>query len=322
MLSLHDIRKPVQHSFDEFERVYAAFTSNSNPFVNTYLSELDTQGKQLRPLLLLLSAGVFGTPGGKAVKMAVAMEILHNTSLIHDDIVDNAHVRRGKKTLNVLESNKVAVLTGDYLFSQVLRLCAETDDMSVVRQISLLSQEMGEGELIQQYVAHHDIMETAEYYTIIEKKTARFMAQCCRIGAYCAGADSTWQDALYKFGMALGMAFQIKDDVLDYIGQGTGKTQGNDILEHKYTLPLLHVLHNAPKEVSSSVLERFSQPSLSSGDVDFIIAQVLENGGADFSLQQVETYAHQSLQYIALLPDNWCRQSLEQLVEFVTNRNF
>lgn len=322
MLSLHDIRKPVHHSFDEFERVYAAFTSNSNPFVNTYLSELDTQGKQLRPLLLLLSAGVFGTPGSKAVKMAVALEILHNTSLIHDDIVDNAHVRRGKKTLNVLESNKVAVLTGDYLFSQVLRLCAETDDMSVVHQISLLSQEMGEGELIQQYVAHHDIMETTEYYTVIEKKTARFMAQCCRIGAYCVGADSTWQDALSQFGLALGMAFQIKDDVLDYIGQGTGKTRGNDILEHKYTLPLLHVLHNAPKKVSNSVLERFSQPSLSSGDVDFIIAQVLENGGADFSLQQVETYAHQSLQYLELLPDNQCRQSLEQLVEFVTNRNF
>ena len=323
MLSLHDIRKPVQQSFLEFERVYAAATSNANPFVNVYLSELGNGGgKQLRPLLLLLSAGVFGRVDGKAVKLAAAMEILHNTSLVHDDVVDNANVRRGRKTLNVLETNKIAVLTGDYLFSQVLRLCAETADMHVVEQISHLSQHMGEGELIQQYVSQHEVLEVAEYHTVIEKKTAQFMSQCCRLGAYCAGADSESQETLAQFGLAVGMAFQIKDDVLDYIGHRTGKNVGNDLLEHKLTLPLLHVLHNAPKSVADAVQQRFATPELSSEDVDFIIQNVVQNGGIDYSQQQIDHYGREALNQLAVLPQNSCTEALAQIVQFVTNRNY
>ncbi len=323
MPSLHDIRKPVQQSFLDFERVYAFATTNANPFVNAYLSELGNGGgKQLRPLLLLLSAGVFGYVSEKAVKLAAAMEILHNTSLVHDDVVDDANVRRGKKTLNVLENNKIAVLTGDYLFSQVLRLCAETGDMHVVEQISHLSQHMGEGELIQQYVSRHDVLEVSEYYTVIEKKTAQFMSQCCRLGAYCSAADSESQETLARFGLAVGMAFQIKDDVLDYVGHRTGKSVGNDILEHKLTLPLLHVLHNAPQIVADAVKQRFAAPELTTADVDFIIQSVVENGGIDYSLQQTDHYGQKALKQLALLPQNACTQSLAQIVQFVTNRNY
>lgn len=321
MPNLQDIREPIKHSFDAFEKVYASYTGSTVAYVDYCLSKLGADnGKRVRPLLLLLSAGLFGKPSEKAVKLAAAMEILHITSLVHDDIVDESNVRHGRRTLNALEGNKLAVLTGDYLFSQVLRLCSETGDIAVVDDIAHLAQNMGEGELIQQYVTNKRIADEKDYFTVIEKKTAVFMSHCCRIGAYCAGADSQSQSALAQFGLSIGMAFQIKDDVLDYIGTETGKPLGNDLREHKTTLPLLYLLRNSAN--TEAVKNRLSNDILSDDDVDFIVAEVLKSGGIEYSLRKIEEYAKEAKKHLETLPDNACRHSLQRLSEFIVNRNY
>lgn len=321
MPNIQDIREPVKQSFDAFEKVYASYTGSTVAYVDYCLSKLGADtGKRIRPLLVLLSAGLFGKPSEKAVKLAAAMEILHITSLVHDDIVDESNVRHGRSTLNALEGNKLAVLTGDYLFSQVLRLCAETGDMAVVDDIAQLAQNMGEGELIQQYVTNKHIVDEGDYFTVIEKKTAVFMSHCCRIGAYCAGADSQAQAALAQFGLSVGMAFQIKDDVLDYIGTETGKPMGNDLREHKTTLPLLYQLRNSAN--AEAVRKLLSNDILSDGDVDFIVAEVIKSGGIEYSLRKIDEYAGEAQNHLETLPDNACRRSLQWLSEFVINRNY
>ena len=322
MYNLDEIKAPVKAPFDEFERLFAQYTSSPIEGVNAYISYVCTlKGKQLRPLLTLLSAGLFGTPNEKTVSLAAAMEILHNTSLIHDDVVDESVLRRNSRTLNALSGNKVAVLTGDYLFSQVLKLCADTGEIGVVKLMAELSQNMGEGELMQQYVSQKQSVEMTEYYAIIEKKTAVFMSQCCRLGAYSNGASEQQQQQLADFGLAIGTAFQIKDDVLDYTGNNTGKPMGNDIREKKMTLPLIYFLQHAPKQDREEVKRRFIAPVITDSDVDFIITKVSESGALDYSKRKMAKYCLSALEELDGLPQNACLQSLENLSIFIINRN-
>ncbi len=322
MRSLHDIRTPVQDSFEAFERLYNSCIASSASATDCLAKVCGNEGKRLRPLLVLLSAGLFGKPDEKAVKIATAMEILHNTSLIHDDIVDNATMRHNHETLNALTGNKIAVLAGDYLFAQVLKICADTGDIAVVQQMAAISQNMSEGELIQQYASRQLIADPDTYYAIVERKTALLMSYCCRMGGSCTGADAEQQQILADFGTAIGTAFQITDDILDYVGSKTGKTIGNDIRERKITLPLLHLLQNSDELERNAIMQRLSADNPSQDDVDFIIGKVTEKGGLDYARQQTTLYLQKARQLLEKLPKTPCNQSLNELSDFIIQRNY
>lgn len=322
MRSLQDIRIPVEDSFKEFEKLYTFYITSSASTTNCLSNICITEGKRIRPLLVLLSAGLFGTPDEKAVKIATAMEILHNTSLIHDDIVDNATLRRNHKTLNALTGNKIAVLTGDYLFAQVLKICADTCDISVIQQMASVAKNMSEGELIQQYASQHSLIDKSTYFAIVERKTAMLMSHCCSMGGSCTGANREQQQTLADFGTAIGTAFQITDDILDYVGNKTGKKTGNDIREHKITLPLIHILEKSDESGRKSIMEHFTADNQSRDDVDFVINKVVENGGIEYARQQTALYHQKALQMLEKLPQNPCNHSLKKLANFITQRNY
>ncbi len=323
MNTLTTIKHPITNSFSEFEQLYSKLTDSLTHPMDDIVSHIDLQGgKHIRPILTLLSAGLFSDANEKTVKTAVALELLHNTTLIHDDIVDVSPMRRGKQTLHTIEGNKIAVLMGDYLYSQVLNTLTATEDMEIIRRVSQLTEAMGAGELQQQYATKHRNSSLSEYYNIIEKKTARLLSLCCELGAYSAGASAEDQKRLANFGLSFGMAFQIKDDILDFVGTDTGKQSGNDIREQKLTLPLLHFFETAEKDISQKVYQQIYSENIPQSGIEFIIEAVVRNGSIAFAEKKQREYLSQTEEQLASLPQTPCKQSLETLTEYMKDRPF
>ena len=232
-----EIIKPIKDSIGEFNLLYEGLSDSGIKLLDDMLTHVgQTRGKQLRPTLLLLIAGAFGNMSDKAVRAALAVETLHITTLIHDDVVDESLLRRGKQTLNSIWGNKLAVLAGDYLYAKALNILVDIEDNEILKTISRVAQEMGEGELLQQENAREYNLTEEKYYEVIRKKTAVLFSACCKIGAIVGRADESKKQKMYEFGQCLGIAFQIQDDILDYSkGLDTGKAYGNDIREQKIT---------------------------------------------------------------------------------------
>lgn len=322
MDTLITIKSPITNSFSEFESLYSTYMEHFSHPMGSIISHANLLGgKHVRPILTLLSAGLFSKKNENSVKTAVALELLHNTTLIHDDIVDDSPMRRGEKSLHTVEGNKIAVLTGDYLYSQVLKILTETEDFEILRRVSRLTEAMGAGELQQQYATKHRTSSLSEYYNVIEKKTARLMSLCCELGAYTAGASDKEQKTLADFGLAFGMAFQIKDDILDFVGTETGKPLGNDIRERKITMPLLHFFDTAEKEISRKVYKTIYDGEISQDAVDFIIGAVVGNGSIAFAEKKQKEYLDKAVKKLHELPHNPCRQSLAELTKLMEMRN-
>ncbi|MBR5784417.1 MAG: polyprenyl synthetase family protein, partial [Bacteroidales bacterium] len=240
MASREEIIKPIEDSLKEFNRLSDDLASSGIKLLDSMVSHISqTRGKQLRPILLLLISGAFGKISDKTIRAALAIETLHITSLIHDDVVDESLLRRGKQTLNSIWGNKLAVLVGDYLYARVLNMLIDIDDKEILKTVSRVAQEMGEGELLQQENAREYNLTDSTYYDVVKKKTAVLFSACCKIGAIVGNANDEEKQRMAEFGECLGIAFQIQDDILDYsMDLDTGKTYGNDIRERKITLPL------------------------------------------------------------------------------------
>ena len=210
-----EIIKPIKDSIGEFNLLYEGLSDSGIKLLDDMLTHVgQTRGKQLRPTLLLLIAGAFGNMSDKAVRAALAVETLHITTLIHDDVVDESLLRRGKQTLNSIWGNKLAVLAGDYLYAKALNILVDIEDNEILKTISRVAQEMGEGELLQQENAREYNLTEEKYYEVIRKKTAVLFSACCKIGAIVGRADESEKQKMYEFGQCLGIAFQIQDDIL------------------------------------------------------------------------------------------------------------
>ena len=277
-------------------------------------------GKRLRPMLTVIAARALGYAGQAHHQLAAIIEFIHTSTLLHDDVVDESDLRRGRKTANALWGNAPSVLVGDFLYSRSFQLMVELDSMPVMRVLADTTNRIAEGEVLQLlHVGNPDTTE-ADYLRVIERKTAVLFAAATRLSAMLAGAGAAQQDALAGFGMSLGMAFQIADDVLDYTADAAalGKNLGDDLAEGKATLPLIHALaHCAPAR--RETLARIVREC----DVD-ALPQVLEAirdcGSLDYSRQVAQRHARAAEAALAGLPDNRWSQALHALARYSIER--
>ena len=318
----YEIIKPIEDSLKEFNLQYEGLSDSGIKLLDTMVSHIgQTRGKQLRPILLLLISGAFNKTSDKAVRAALAIETLHITTLIHDDVVDESLLRRGKQTLNSIWGNKLAVLVGDYLYAKALNILVEIDDKEILKTISSVAQEMGEGELLQQENAREYNLTEDRYYEVIRKKTAVLFSACCKIGAIAGNATEEEIKTMTLFGECLGIAFQIQDDILDYSKElNTGKTYGNDIREQKITLPLILGLNNATEKQRAEIRDLYHKENITQQEVDNIIDTITELGGIAKAKETIDIYINKAYTLLDCLPNNQYKQSLQLLIHQIATR--
>jgi len=322
-VDIKEVTASVSEELKLFQERYKTVLHSSNSLVDKVTRYvLKQQGKQIRPLLVVLSAKVFGEVGDSAYRGAIMIELLHSATLIHDDVVDGAEMRRGIPSINALWKNKISVLIGDYLLSKGLLYSLENNDYRSLHLVSEAVRRMSEGEILQiQKTRSLDITEE-DYISVIADKTGSLIATSCAIGA--ASATSSEEDiaSLKSYGEYLGLAFQIRDDLLDYTGDSkkTGKQLGIDIKDRKITLPLIYALRHSGKSEQNrikTILKSSKKRAVKSGEV---ISFVREKGGLDYAAEVADGFASKALDSIARFPEGDAKRSLRLLVDFVMKR--
>ncbi|GAB3747504.1 polyprenyl synthetase family protein [Lysobacter olei] len=278
-------------------------------------------GKRLRPMLLLLAAGALGHCGADAHQLAAVVEFIHTSTLLHDDVVDESDLRRGRKTANAVWGNAASVLVGDFLYSRSFQLMVELDSMQVQRILADTTNRIAEGEVLQLLHVRNPDTDEPAYLRVIERKTAVLFAAATRLGALLAGADEAVQQKLHDYGLNLGYAFQIADDVLDYASdaQTLGKNLGDDLAEGKATLPLIHAIRHSD-EATRQVL----RAAIENGDTSAmpaVMAAIHVTNGLDYSRQRAQDYAALAEQSLEALEDNDYVAALRGLARYAVSRD-
>lgn len=278
-------------------------------------------GKRLRPMLLLLAAGALGHRSADAHQLAAVVEFIHTSTLLHDDVVDESDLRRGRSTANAVWGNAASVLVGDFLYSRSFQLMVELERMDVQKILADTTNMIAEGEVLQLLHVRNPDTDEAAYLRVIERKTAILFAAATRLGALLAGADAASQQALHDYGLALGYAFQIADDVLDYASDAAtlGKNLGDDLAEGKMTLPLIHAMAHSDDNVRAE-LRRIVEH----GDLDGLAtvqAAIARCGSLDYSRARAMGYADAADAALAALPGNAHIDALRGLARYSVNRD-
>jgi octaprenyl-diphosphate synthase len=319
---LSKISHPIESELDTFNEKFKKSIRSKVGLVDLVAKYIIRQkGKKVRPLLVLLSAKIIGEVNERSYRGAVLVELLHTATLVHDDVVDNANKRRGVWSINALFKNKVAVLMGDYLLSRGLMIAVDGKDFDFLGVITNTVKRMSEGELLQIQKTRKLDIDEETYFRVISDKTASLLETCCEIGALSATDNTEYHQAMKQFGQSIGMAFQIRDDILDYEGtiKMMGKPVGGDIKEKKITLPLIYSLNQVSKKEAAHILKLIKNGSKNS-EVKEIIKFVRENGGIDYALETAKSYSNKAKEAIKILPDSQSKVALEALVDFVIDR--
>ena len=278
-------------------------------------------GKRLRPMLLLLVAGALGHRSSDAHQLAAVVEFIHTSTLLHDDVVDESDLRRGRKTANAVWGNAASVLVGDFLYSRSFQLMVELERMDVQRILANTTNTIAEGEVLQLLHVRNPDTNEAAYLRVIERKTAVLFAAATRLGALLAGADAATCDALHRYGMALGYAFQIADDVLDYASDAAtlGKNLGDDLAEGKATLPLIHAMQH-----SDAATRAVLRAAIENGNADAmpeVLAAIHACGSLDYSRDCALRYARDADAALSILADNDFVAALRGLAHYAISRD-
>lgn len=279
-------------------------------------------GKRLRPALVLLSSRLFGPQPESAISIAAAVEMVHGASLIHDDVIDDTDLRRGQPTMKALSGNRIAVLLGDLLLCQALLAVAELDRVVLVQVVSQAVADMTAGQILELRQQGNVETQVADYLRMIEGKTAALMEAGCRLGALLTGATPAQVEACGQFGLNLGMAFQISDDVLDIWGNPDklGKPTGSDLRERKYTLPFLHAYQQSLKPQRNLVRQLLTQETLEPGAMQALVQWMDQNHSREHASELAEKYVQQARAALRQTPAGPTRTTLEELLDYVVNR--
>lgn len=280
-------------------------------------------GKRIRPMLTLASAALFNEKSGRQYRLAACVEFIHTATLLHDDVVDESDLRRGKASANAIFGNEAAVLVGDFLFSRSFQLMVEDGSLDVLRVLSNASAVIAEGEVLQLTTANN--LETTEeqYYKVIRSKTAELFAAACEVGALVAKRPPAECKALRDYGMALGIAFQISDDVLDYVAREDklGKSLGDDFKEGKMTLPMIKAIAQATPAEKSFWKRAIADLDQKDGDLQEALEIMQKYKTIELSIGEARMYAEQGRQALAILPESDLRRDLEDLIVFAVERD-
>lgn len=313
---------PIKEEMKSFQPYLKFYLKSKAPLLNIIVNYLLKQkGKQLRPMLVFLTARLHGDTNESTYNAASLIELMHTASLVHDDVVDDSNMRRGFFSINALWKNKIAVLFGDYLLARGLLLAAGKEEFELLKIVSRAVENMSEGELIQIEKARKLDIDEDTYFEIIRKKTAALMVACSAAGTHSVGVNGESLKQMEQFGEHLGMAFQIRDDLFDYDRNGNiGKPSGNDIKERKMTLPFIHALNVCPTSEKKRIIKLMRHKNKTTKMVDEIMAFVKSHGGIEYARQVMVDYKNKALEILSNFPQNEANQSLVQLVEYTTER--
>ena len=316
------IKAPIAGEMIEFESWFKDSMKSRVALLDKIMHYIiKRKGKQLRPMFVFLSARLFDQTRDATYIAASLIELLHTATLVHDDVVDDAHRRRGFFSINALWKNKIAVLVGDYLLSRGLLLAVDKGQFDLLRLVSNAVREMSEGELLQMEKARRLDIEEDVYYDIIRKKTATLIAACCACGAASVGRDEETVGKMKEFGELVGMAFQIKDDLFDYgTDENIGKPTGIDIREKKMTLPLIYALNNSSYLEKRKLINIVKNHNTDRKKVKEAIAMVVEKGGISYATERMNEFRDRALELLHTFEDNEARNSLEVLVNYTIER--
>ncbi len=322
-MSLSDeIKKPISAGVAEYEKFIRDLLRSDNRYVSDicyYI--LSTRGKQMRPLLALLSGALHGEIGPRTYTGAAVIEMMHTASLIHDDVVDEAYVRRGKPSVHALWQSRTAVLVGDYIMARTLHEGFNAGIEDILNVITRTIYEISEGEMLQTEQAAMLTMTEPLYIEIITKKTASLIAAAAVSGAMSAGATEEEVARMNSFGLDIGIAFQIKDDILDFEDSAiTGKPSCSDISERKITMPMLYALDKASPSERRKIIALLSDVRRKPGNVAILRDMVIASGGLEYAAGKTREYVARALETLSLYPESPVRHSLELFAEYCAQR--
>jgi octaprenyl-diphosphate synthase len=323
-----DIRKVIRTDFQRFEEAFALCLQSEDQLLSQVCDYVHSKrGKQLRPILVLLSAALCRGVTDKTIQTAVALELMHTASLIHDDVVDDSPMRRGSEAVHTVWTNKIAILVGDYLLTRVMHILAELRNVTILHIVSDMGAALTAGELLQLHSGESMWISEEQYNKVIEQKTACLFAACSEAGAASTGATPRQMAAIKQFGLHLGMCFQLKDDVLDFSDtEDIGKPTMNDIRDGKATLPLLISLKRAQAEEAAHIREIAEALANKSAHIDPFEAEqeiksfILRYDGIRYAHQEMEMHRKKAIAALSIFADNKYKESLITLLNYAINR--
>lgn len=324
MTNFDEIRDLISSDLKRLQKIIKQSLSSNSPLLNKIVDKyLETKGKQIRPIIVVLSAKFFGAEVSDGVLCgAASVELLHNASLIHDDVIDETKQRRGHDTINNTWDNHIAVLVGDFFVSNALACAIRTNDFRVISTISELGKELSTGEIDQIDVAKHHSIDEQTYFSIINKKTASLFQSCVKVGGYSVGASDIDIANLSKFVELLGLSFQIKDDIFDYFkDDAIGKPTGNDLREGKVTLPLIYALSHTESPRHEEMRRLADSDSLTTEQIETLIDFAKAEGGIEYAYATMERLRAEARSILEPYPDNEAKRAFLSLFDYIIKRH-
>jgi octaprenyl-diphosphate synthase len=318
---MKSVKQVIGKDLAAFEKKFSEHVKGSNALLDRIMQFIiKRKGKQMRPMFVFLSAKIAGEINDKTYRAASLIELLHTATLVHDDVVDNAMLRRNFFSVNALWKNKIAVLVGDYLLAKGLLLSIDNDDYQILQITSRAVKEMSEGELLQMEKARKLDIKEEIYFEIIRAKTASLLSAACSAGAFAATNNKETAAFFRLFGEKVGIAFQIKDDLFDYGTDNIGKPTGIDIKEKKMTLPLIYTLQHCDKETKRKIIYIVKNQNTDRNKVNEVIEIVKQSGGIEYAHHTMKTYQQDALKMLDKFPETPEKNAMIELVNYVIDR--
>ena len=321
MDKISHIRKPIEAELERFGILFDETMGQADGLLGRICQGIaERKGKLMRPILLFLVAKEWGEVTMAAYRSALTLELLHNASLVHDDIVDESDMRRGKPSVRSIYGNKTAVLAGDYLLSSALESAALSGDIEIVNNVSLLGKQLSEGELLQLFNTQNTDFSEKKYFHIIRLKTASLFSAATRIGAISSGAPAEAVSRMDRLGDLIGLCFQIRDDIFDYYNDNVGKPSGNDMLEGKLTLPVLYVLNNTDDPDMITIATKVRSGIATADEIAALVSFTKEQGGIAYANDRMGILSAEAKTLIADFRNAKIKRALTQYIDFVSER--
>ncbi|MBR6171519.1 MAG: polyprenyl synthetase family protein [Bacteroidaceae bacterium] len=324
MNSLEALQKPIADVLEQYKQQFEETLQSDNPLLQQAIDHLlQKKGKLVRPTLVFLSAKLSGTVNQRVYDVALALELLHTASLVHDDVVDESDRRRGQASVNALMTNQIAVLVGDFLLSRALHHAALTGDTKVVDVIANLGQTLADGELLQLANLDEEKLDEASYYMVVRKKTSSLFAVAAQLGVLASGGSEEEAERMRRFGHLVGTCFQLRDDIFDYDTKtDVGKPAGNDMKEGKLTLPVIHVINKTKDEEMLSKALKVRRGEATQEEIDDLVAFTIDNEGIEYAYWAMNEFRMMADGLIDESRDPAIVESLHSLVSFMAERKY
>ena len=323
MNPFENIIRPIEQEYEHFQTLYNGFARTENPLLSEVLNHIvHRKGKQMRPILTLLFAKLFGEIGDSTYNSALSLELVHTASLVHDDVIDESDIRRGQPSVNATFGNKIAVLSGDYLSALSMLYMSYNNDVHMAKVVGQLAQQLTDGELFQLFESRENVVSEDVYFLIIQKKTAALFSACAKLGAMSVGASPEDVERSAKIGEFIGICFQIRDDIFDYFDSSLiGKPTGSDMREGKLTLPIIYAVRNHGDEKILDYIKQLKSSSLSDEGIQTLIEFAKSHGGIEYAESIMNTYREKALSLLSGYHNKDVVDAITAYLDYVIRRN-